>query len=155
MVVNGMMRSCNLDGTCRLPPSSQGLYRWCTGWVVWCVVSMLHHSVTSTLHVAEGGHHAVSQLWSHAGGTHVRGIESNAVGPAVIDDGAISRQWLVSKGDSSKCSVCVVGNARGCITGRGCNDSICMLEPGLCTGEGFNVSVVLFLEHQHRVHSKS
>jgi len=62
----------------------------------------LHDCVSPTLHVAEHGHGAVSWFGGFAGGTRVCGIESNAVGPAVIDNGAICHWQLVSNGGGGK-----------------------------------------------------
>jgi len=77
----------------------------------------------------------VTWLWSFASGTHVRSIESDAVGPTVVHDGAIGGQWrLVSNGGSGKCNMHGVVAARGDITGSGCNDGIGALETGLGTG---------------------
>jgi len=50
---------------------------------------MLHDSVRSSLHVADCGGGAVSGLGCFACGACVGGIETNAVGPAVVDGGTI------------------------------------------------------------------
>jgi len=60
----------------------------CSSRVALDVAAALHQDAGATLHVAEHGHEAVAQLCGLACGTHVTGIEANAMCPTIEDNGS-------------------------------------------------------------------
>jgi len=120
--------------------------------VAWHVTTALHDGVFASLHVAQGGHHAMARLLGFAHGTGVFGIEADAMCPAVKDDSASSGYiCCVGDGHCSKHGMwrVVGGGIHFVVNGTG--DGIGMPESSLCTGAYFNVVLILFFEMHLKV----